>query len=359
MDSYSLVTDLIQNESIQAISGNNAAILAEIQREGLFKCNAFKEPMVSAKLKAARKFKKLWLGPILQNACSDAYEVHRFAPRFWEFADESADSLAGKLDGAIVILLNNDFSGASIQNLQAFHALCSNCPNTLFIVWDHDNHHWLQLSLMLALIFDLVVPAHPENLAVLARYNSNVLPPVFTGSIQWTQGLLKQNLDQIMDGARSPEPLGKHAFYSSFVLRNQIVQTLSVHPHIGFTDGSYRNNTPQQNFDHWAGHKTHFCALVNNDIPYRVFDALITGGVACVPRSLAVWEGMHPEPDRLVFYGCADVFNGSALFKRAEQRFDALNAGLSRAGAARLVSKLHVDARIQEILSRALCRSAI
>ena len=162
-----------------------------------------------------------------------------------------------------------------------------------------------------------------------------------------------------MDGARSPEPFGKHAFYSSFVLRNQIVQTLSVHPHIGFTDGSYRNNTPQQNFEHWAGHKTHFCALVNNDIPYRVFDALITGGVSCVPRSLAVWQGMHPEPDRLIFYGCADVFNGTALFKRAEQRFDALNAGLSKAGAAQLVSKLHVDARIQEILSRTLCRSAI
>lgn len=358
MDHFSLVTDLMQNEAVQEIAAKNSAIVTEIQNEALFKCNAFKEPKVNAKIKAARSFKKLWLGPILQNATSDAYEIHRFKPRFWEFNEESIDSLAGMLEGAIVILINNDFSGASMQNLLAFKELCANCPNTLFILWDHDNHHWLQLSLMLALVFDLVVPAHPENMSVLSRYNSNIQAPVFTGSIQWPQSLLKQNLDRIMDASRSPEPLGMHAFYPSFVLRNQIVQTLSLHPHIGFTDGSYRNNTPAENFAHWAGHKTHFCALVNNDIPYRVFDAMITGGVACVPRSLAVWRGLHPEPDRLVFYGCSDVFDGTELFKRAAQRFDELNSVLSKAGAAKLVSTLHVDARIQEILSRALSHSA-
>ncbi len=225
------------------------------------------------------------------------------------------------VEDCIVIVSNNDIYTAE----EAYAVFFAECTKTCFIAWDWDNHHWLSLSTFLAAHSDIYAPAHHENLYLLSRYNWLTVGPVYSSSEQWPRKFLTEHLSDMLEAERSDAPLGMHTLYGSFSFRNQVVSTLSQHyPSIGFTSSGYHLRTLEDRLKEWCSHKTHWIMPVLNDVPVRIFDALVTGGVLIVPSSLRFLPPVNAIPrEYIVFYSPADIVNPQPLVEHANELFDA------------------------------------
>jgi len=221
------------------------------------------------------------------------------------------------LDGAVVIVNNNDVDMAGYAKLYDF------CDRTCFIAWDWDNHHWLDLSVFLAAHSDIYAPAHHENLYLLSRYNWLTCGPVYCACVQWSRAFLADRLVTILTTERSPEPLGKHIPYASFLFRLQVIAILQQHyPSIGFSDRTFHNRTPESRFAEWCSHELHWIVPVLNDVPIRIFDALITGGIPIVPESLRLLPPIDAiDRQHILFYGADDLLAPQKLVARGHALF--------------------------------------
>jgi hypothetical protein len=226
------------------------------------------------------------------------------------------------LEDSVVILNNNDVGHNG--GLPLFADFFSRCDKTIFAVWDWDNHHWMDVSIFLAVHSDLYIPVQHENLYVLSRFNWRTAGPIYAGSVQWSKKFLKDHLPDIFETKRSDAPLGKHIPYAPFRFRNQVISTLSrYYPTIGFSDRTFHVRTPEDRFVEWCSHKAHWIVPVLNDIPIRIFDALITGGIPIVPESLRFLPPVDVISRRhIVFYTPQDVVNPTSVVERAITLFD-------------------------------------
>ncbi len=227
-----------------------------------------------------------------------------------------------ELEGAIVVLNNNDVGrGGGAPNYGDFY---TRCDKTIFAVWDWDNHHWLDNSAFAAVHADLYVPAHHENLYLLTRYNWCTAGPVYCATIQWPRTFLADQAAHIATAERSNEPLGMHVGYPAFNFRNRVVSTLSQkYPSIGFSTHSFHARTLQDRFDEWVAHKAHWIIPVLNDVPIRIFDALISGGIPIVPESLRYLPPIN-QIDRahILFYTPEDIVAPERIVQQAIRMFD-------------------------------------
>lgn len=226
------------------------------------------------------------------------------------------------LKDCLVIVNNNDASAPDARI--GYASLYASCASTCFVVWDWDNHHWLELSTFLAAHSDIYAPAHHENLYVLSRYNWLIAGPVYCSSVQWSRKFLTENLAYILNVERSTAPLGMHIPYAQFSFRMQVISTLSQrYSSIGFSNRTFHDRTPADKLSEWCAHKTHWIAPVLNDVPIRIFDALVTGGIPIVPESMRLLPPISSiSRDHIVFYSGADVVNPLALVDRANRMFD-------------------------------------
>lgn len=227
-----------------------------------------------------------------------------------------------KLEGAVLIFTNNDLSagdaGAFLPQLIRL------CPHTIFAGWDWDNHHWIQRSVFMAAHTDFYAPAHHENLYLLSRYNQNLIGPVYCGTQQWSREFLSSHLPEMIRTERSGLPLGKHVPYLAFPYRLRILQTLNPKiPTVGFTEQGFYHRTPLDRLNEWMSHKAHWIVPVLNDVPIRLFDALVTGGIPIVPDSLRFMYPVCNIPrDKIVFYGPEDILSPDSVVREAVSLFD-------------------------------------
>jgi len=270
------------------------------------------------------------------------------------FSVENDDALAAKvahLAGAVVISENNDagFHAAGFARLSAA------CGETLFAIWDQDNHHWLQNSANLAAHCDLYVPAHNDNLYALSRFNSSTGTPVPCAVIQWPRRFIEDHVATLLSQPRSNEPLGRHAMYGPFTYRNQVIATLNKSlPSVCFVDGrQFRGRTPQDRLIEWASHKAHWIVPTLNDIPQRLFDALATGGIPIVPEALRHATPISTlDPEHIVFYGAHDIVDPTRVVAEALTKFDRRGTGGVIARHRCGVEQHHGDQRAAVILQR-------
>ena len=252
-----------------------------------------------------------------------AFEVSRLAPGFFSQGDAAAQAAKREqLDGAIVIVNNNDVGR---DNGAPFYAdFFSRCERTIFAVWDWDNHHWLDNSSFAAAHADVYAPAHHENLYLLTRYNPSTLGPVYCATVQWSKAFLADHIGDIIGTERTDQPLGMHVPYGSFTYRNRVVTTLSQHfPKVGFSSHSFHHRTAEDRLLEWCQHKLHWIVPVLNDVPIRLFDALITGGIPLVPESMRYLPPVRDIDRRhIAFYGPEDIVNPGPLVQRALRLFD-------------------------------------
>lgn len=254
------------------------------------------------------------------------------------------------LEGAIVILNNNDVGHQG--DMMYYSKFYSQCDRTLFVAWDWDNHHWMELSTFLAAHSDIYAPAHHENLFLLSRFNWLTVGPVYCGTVQWSRKHLSDHLTEIIAAARSNDPLGMHIPYSPFRFRMQVISTLNKHySSVGFSDRSFHVRTIEDRLREWCAHKSHWIAPVLNDVPIRIFDALVTGGIPIVPESLRFLPPVRDiGKDHIVFYGPQDIIDPKGVVAKANELFDV-------GGTEKLVERHvyalkyhHGDTRIRQIL---------
>lgn len=229
-----------------------------------------------------------------------------------------------QLESCLVIV--NIFDLVSPEQRAAYVEFFEECTTTCFVSWDWDNHHMLEASTFLATHTDIYAPAHHENLYLLSRYNWLTVGPVYCSSVQWTRKFLMDRLPEMQASQRSDTPLGVHVQYPFFHFRNQVVTTLAqYYPSVGFKDinQSYLLRTPEDRLNEWAAHKTHWIVPVLNDVPIRIWDALITGGIPILPTSLQMVQPIRNIPrEHIVFYSPLDIVNPQALIDRANTLFD-------------------------------------
>jgi hypothetical protein len=252
------------------------------------------------------------------------------------------------LADSIVIMNSNDINQACLEN---YVQIYSHCATTIFTVWDWDNHH-SQISTFLAAHSDLYLPAHNENLYLLSRYNSLLAGPVFSGTVQWHRKFLTEHLVEMLTTDRTDAPLGKHFLYSQFIVRSRIIVTLNQHfSSIGFCDRNFHTRTEEYRLKEWYSHKSHWIVPILNDVPMRIFDALVTGGIPIVPESLRFVSPIHEiSREHIVFYGPQDIVYPHNILAKANELFD-------MGGKEKLVERHsyalanhHVDAKVHQIV---------
>lgn len=252
-------------------------------------------------------------------------------------------------ENSIVILSNNNVMVNN--NLDKFITLYLKSPSSIFAIWDFDNHHWFALSGMLAAVSDLYVPTHADNLEPLSRYNNIMAGPVTSGVIQWPKEFLEENLDIITKTERSNDPLGTHIEYPQFLLRMKNLKTLHrTLPSVKLVDGSYHSRSMIDRFTEWCSHKSHWIVPVLNDAPIRIFDALITGGIPIVPRSLKYHRDVINLWDHVVFYDYEDIQAPWEITNKANQMFDSAGEQGVLDRHRLICYNHHVDNRVETIL---------
>ena len=253
------------------------------------------------------------------------------------------------IENSIVILSNNNVMVNN--NLDKFITLYLKSPSSVFAIWDFDNHHWFALSGMLAAVSDLYVPTHADNLEPLSRYNNIMAGPVTSGVIQWPKEFLEENLDIITKTERSNNPLGTHIEYPQFPLRMKNLKTLRrTLPSVKLVDGSYHSRSMIDRFTEWCSHKSHWIVPVLNDAPIRIFDALITGGIPIVPRSLKYHKDVINLWDHVVFYDYEDIQAPWEVTSKANQMFDSAGEQGVLDRHRLICYNHHVDNRVETIL---------
>jgi hypothetical protein len=296
----------------------------------------------------------LWLGPRLSvfefnapNLITDALPSNFFHLS----ASTSLTSKIELLKNSIVIVSNNDIATQESQNI--YSELVTHCASTCFIAWDWDNHHWLDLSTFLASHSDIYAPSHHENLYLLSRYNWQTIGPIYCTTEQWSREFLSNNLEKLLSSNRSNSPLGMHIPHPSFSFRMQIVKTLnSFYPSIGFSTAGFHNRSPEDRLEEWCSHKSHWIAPVLNDVPIRLFDALITGGIPIVPTSMQFLPLVNKIPrEHIVFYSVNDIVNPHDVVNRATDLFDKFGKYGITSRHRYALDHHHGDASIRSILA--------
>jgi hypothetical protein len=282
------------------------------------------------------------LGPLLHNMQVGQLLHDKLQSKFWE-SPEFLHTLEKSRNPQVIFIANNDLSGISSEQLAEFTNFFLESKNTLLVVWDADNHHWSMLSTVLCLASDFYFPAHLERISYFQSLNPFVGQVVPLGSCQWPVELLVQNSDFIISSQRSDGPWGQHQFYPKFEMRNALVKTISEsYPEVGFISSGSRLTSPFDSLKQWASYKTHFCACVGGDMPYRVFDGLLTGGVVIVPAEMRnYFKFFELSEQRVVYYSAADIFSMTDLISRALSIFN--NVPLSKSAHINGIREFHIS----------------
>jgi len=293
-----------------------------------------------------KEFKEKFKGKIYmsQHVCYENVEMP-FNVEFIDFTTKQDIE-----DWSIVILQNNTINHK--DSTDVFYSLKKSAPNSIYVCWDYDNHHWVSLSTLSAYLVDIYIPAHSENVNVITRFNSNSFGPIPCGTLQWSRSFAKKNLKTIINKNRSNEPLGHHFEYKQFSYRNGMIRKVNeVYKEVALVQPVYHDKTPTQRLDEWTNHKVHWVMPVFNDLPLRLFDAVFTGGIPLIPKTLQGNKYIADFEEHCMFYGIADVIDPKPITERAIAKFDAEGeAGILKRHKLMLKNH-HIDTRFTEIFS--------
>lgn len=353
-----LISQLIASITNQYLPALQARELIDFaQQETFFQLALAKNARMSVLKESLRdKFflNKLWLGPRLStfDCAVENVDIDVLPIDFFNSDNDHSILLKiKKLENSIVIVSNNDIAS---QDARAVYAeLASRCTSTCFVAWDWDNHHWLDLSTFLAAHSDIYAPSHHENLYILSRYNWHTIGPIYCTTEQWPRKFLSDHLDLLLLNERSNHPLGMHIAHPTFSFRMQIVKTLnSFYQSVGFSTASFHNRTREDRLLEWSSHKSHWIAPVLNDVPVRLFDSLISGGIPIVPISMQYLPLVNKIPrDFIVFYSANDIVNPHNVVRKATDIFDQFGKDGIAARHRYALEHHHGDVSIRSILA--------
>jgi len=247
----------------------------------------------------------------------------------------------------IYFLLNNDIG----SDLERYKELFKARPCSIFIIWDWDSQHWLEMSCSLAAYCDFYFPVSSENTFTISHFNPFVLAPVFVGVNQWSKKFITDHFNFLLND-RDDRPYGPHVFYEAYARRNRAIATLNTKfEGIHFTNNNYKLKLEIDTFKEWSNHKTHWIIPVLSGLPIRVFNCLITGGIPIVPSFYKAMMESTDLPAGVFYYDVIDLVQPEKIQQQALEFFNDHGAHgvIQRAGSA--IEKYHIDSRCELILS--------
>ncbi len=246
----------------------------------------------------------------------------------------------------IYFLLNNDIGNA----LESYKILFNNRPCSLFVIWDWDSQHWVDMSCYLATFCDFYIPVASENTFTISHFNPFIIGPVFVGVNQWPKNFIVDNMELLLC-RRVDRPYGPHVPYSAYPRRIRAIATLNKNfPEVKFTDNSYKLMDDIEILKAWSGHKTHWIVPVRSGMPIRVFNCLATGGIPLVPAFYKVLFEATDLPKDVMHYDVIDLIEPYRLLKEANDYFDqqGVSGLIKRIG--NFLDTYHIDSRCMLIL---------
>lgn len=258
-------------------------------------------------------------------------------------------NLANKLNNGLLLMTNNIFAEIGAESLVKLYDLA---PNTIFAVHDYDNHHWLHNSIKAALISDIYIPAHEGDYVILGRINPYLISGIPCGSHQWSLTFITSVAQQLSQISRSNLPLGKYYFYEQFSFRNKAIKSLEgFYPSITIIQNDFHKLSEEKKWQEWASHKLHWIIPVMNDLPIRFFDALITGGLPLVPRSLGPHLHSLRIPEKFyLIYDPQDILNPIPFVERSLNKFDALGSDGIKERHSYSLDRFHISPNTEKII---------
>jgi len=268
-------------------------------------------------------------------------------------SDVNDIQLAELLNRSLVISTSNIFAEIGTVRLGD---LASKLPNTIFVIHDYDNHHWINNNIQVAIFADVYVPAHQSENLMSSKVNPNILGGIPCGSNQWSMDFILNTGNLNLLSQRSNMPLGKYFFYEKFLHRNKTINTLTqTYPQIAFVKQDFHALSPEIKWKEWSGHKLHWISPVLNDLPIRFFDALITGGIPLIPSGLKPFVESLQIPEAFyATYGPLDILNPSELIDAQNSKFDRLGAPGVLERHRFTLKHFHIDAILEKLIVRTL-----
>jgi len=255
-----------------------------------------------------------------------------------------------QLDNSLLILSNNDFCEKSIYHIVS--NIKKHSANLQVYIWDFDNHHDLTNSMRLLFLADNYFATHPHNYDFLRRASSGFLGVLPASVIQWSKKFLINSLEKMLYSPRSNELFGAHIYHPKFARRNKIIDTVfKDFPGVCFSNVSYHNRTVEDRFAEWCYYKVHFIVPVDNDLPIRLLDALVTGGIPLVPIQLKTLLHALSIDRFVVFYDELDLDLLNLKVGEAIAKFDEDGAEGMEKRINFIINHHHVDVRINFLIN--------
>jgi hypothetical protein len=255
------------------------------------------------------------------------------------------------LDGCIVILNNADIDSDS--RMEAYSEFYNNHPETIFIGWDTDNHHTLQISMAFASLVDFYAQTQIENYYDLSRFNPlHAFVP--TGLLNISRVGAIELFPIVVAATRSDQIRGYFSHHNPFVWRNKVVATLAAkHANIGFFSENRGPGIEDDYFGDLIGSKLHWIVPTLNDASARIHEILVTGGIPILPQSLRY----HPalvglSSDDVVYYSLSDIVDTRSVIEEGLEKFNVRGVGGVRARFNYAISN-HGDLNLMKIMKLA------
>jgi hypothetical protein len=263
---------------------------------------------------------------------------------FIEISDE-----AFCLQDSVIFFSNNDTRKFNLE--KAFLLRQGSKPKNHLICWDFDNHHWLENSIPLARLSDIYLAGHLENFYLLRKVFGQKVLRLPTAVTQWSEQALLSNIHNILTVNRKEGPYGSFVFYPQFEMRNRVIAHLAGrYTSVRFVDGSHLSEDPTKKLLDWASYKTHVVIPTSLDVPIRLWDALISGGIPIVPRILSCDDVIAAIPKNyIVFYDYEDLFNFETVVETACDLFDKGGYESTLERVLYALSHHHINSRFNEV----------
>jgi tetratricopeptide (TPR) repeat protein len=173
-------------------------------------------------------------------------------------------------------------------------------PQIPVIGWSWDNHHHVFANHQAIADVDVLVPGHAFAASYLRSSRSLLRDAVPLCTTQWTRAEATRFFEAHGTGERSDVLYGGFVRYAFAADRNRLVDELrdagmegvyllteeDLEPYFGLS--------PNDRFAQWASHKVSLCLPLRQDVSQRFFDALLTGQVPIVPRSMVDLDRIVP-----------------------------------------------------------------
>jgi len=251
--------------------------------------------------------------------------------------------------GQIYILNSNDINKIGRKR---YAELFVSAQDSYVAVWDFDNHHALTTSFLIASFSDLYIPCHGHNLAQISQFTEAIAAPVRAGVIQWAREFLREHQGLILHGERNPNPLGRHVIYPKFKTRNWMIERLSGHfPDVGAVKADYHAKSDLERLTEWSAHMSHWIIPTFNDLPIRIYDALITGGIPILPRALLHNAELVNIRDSAFFFDERDLETPARITDAANDFFVKQGREGIEIRLRQAMEEEHVDARVATIVA--------